>query len=328
MASDQNSALVVRTANSKLGQARVDVRVLVTLLAVCVAAIGTTATAGAQDLEPRAYTASPVGLRFFIVAAGRSAGGVLLDPSVPLEDVHASINSVSVGAGTTFDLFGRTALIVAAVPYAWADVSGRVGESSGSVSRTGLADPRVRLSVNLIGGQALTPREFAGAERPTILGVSLSVAPPIGQYDSHRLINLGSNRWLLKPEIGLARVVGRRWTIDGYAGVVFVTENDEYYTGESVRTQEPVFAYQGHVSYTLKPRLWFAFDATWYSGGTTKIDGIARTDLKRNTRLGGTVSLPIGRQQSLKIAGSVGARTRVGADFRTIGVAWQFAWLD
>jgi hypothetical protein len=306
-----------------------DVHVLlVALLAACVTAIGTTAMAAAQDLEPRAYAASPVGAHFLVVAVGRSTGGVVVDPSLPVEDVEASVNSLTVGAGTTMNLFGRTALLAVALPFVWADVSGRVGEDRGSVSRAGFADSRLKLSVNLIGGRALTPREFASAQRPTILGVSLTVATPVGQYDPARLINLGSNRWAFKPEIGMSRLVRRKWTIEGYAGVLFFTENDEYYTGASVHAQKPVFAYQGHVSYTLKPRLWFAIDGTWYSGGTTRIDGVERADLKRNSRLGGTISLPLGRRQSLKIAGSTGATTRFGSDFKTIAAAWQLAWFD
>jgi hypothetical protein len=169
-------------------------------------------------------------------------------------------------------------------------------------------------------------RDFARAERNTIAGVSLSVVPPGGQYDPQRLVNLGANRWAFKPEVGLSHAI-RRWTIDGYAGVWLFTTNDAFYTGSSVRTQDPVVALQGHASYTLRPRFWFAIDATWYSGGTTTVDGVAKGDLQRNSRLGATVSLPLTPRQSAKVAYSTGATTRVGADFNTIAVTWQFTWL-
>jgi len=288
----------------------------------------TIGTAVAQDLEPRAYAAAPIGVNFVVVAAGRSSGGVLVDPSLPVEDVHATVGSLAVGAGRTINLFGRTGLILGAVPYARAQASGNVAETARQISRSGLTDPRVKLSVNLLGGRALTPREFARAARPrTIVGVSLTVAPPLGKYDRTKLINIGANRWTFKPEVGVSRANGR-WTVEGYGGVLLFTSNDEFYPGAALRTQDPVVALQGHVSYTIRTGLWAAFDGTWYTGGTTSVDGVTKADLQRNSRLGATVSVPFARRYSVKISGSTGATTRIGADFKTIAVAWQMTWLD
>ena len=147
----------------------------------------TVATATAQDLEPRAYSAAPIGANFIVVGGGRSTGGVIVDPAGPIQDVQATTNVATIGAGKTFPLFGRTALIVAAVPYAWANATGRVGENAASVSRSGLADPRVKFSVNLVGGRAMKVEEFARSRRKTIVGVSLAFAPPFGQYARARL---------------------------------------------------------------------------------------------------------------------------------------------
>jgi hypothetical protein len=280
----------------------------------------------AQDLEPRAYTASPIGLHFLVAGLGRSSGGVVVDPSLPVDDVDARVGSVFVGAGTTFALFGRSALLLAAFPWARAKATGRIGELAASATRSGLADPRFKLSVNLVGGRALTPKEFATVRRTTIAGVSVSVVPPLGQYDRTKLVNIGSNRWSFKPEFGLSRAI-RRWTIEGYAGVWLFTTNDTFYTGSSIRTQDPITALQGHASYTIRPRLWFALDGTWYSGGATTVDGVDKGDLQRNSRLGATLSVPINARQSAKVAFSTGATTRIGGDFNTIAVSWQLSWL-
>jgi len=298
-------------------------------LLLCIAVtICAAPAATAQELEPRAYTAAPIGVNFLVIATGRSSGGVLVDPSLPVDDVEANIESLAVGVGRTMNLFGRTALALAAVPYAWAEASGSVGEDRRSISRSGFTDPRLKFSVNLRGGRALTAREFARSARSAmIVGVSLAVAPPLGQYRPSRLINLGANRWSFKPEIGVSRAVGR-WTIDGYSGVFLFTTNDHFYTGASVRTQQPILALQAHASYTLRPQLWAAFDATWYSGGTTSVDGVKKGDLQRNSRVGATLSMPFARRQSLKISGSSGATTRIGADFKTVGIAWQLTWFD
>jgi hypothetical protein len=283
--------------------------------------------AAAQDLEPRAYAALPIGVNFVVVAAGRSSGGVVVDPSLPLEDVDASVGTVSVGYGRTLNIFNRTALIVAALPFARVKASGRVFENEQEISRSGLADPRIRLSINLLGGRAQRPRDFARTPRRTVVGASVAIAPPLGQYYPDKLINLGANRWSFKPEVGVSHVAGK-WTLEGYGGVLLFTTNDAFYTGSSVRTQKPIVAVQGHVSYAFTPRIWTAVNATFYTGGRTSIDGVAKADLQRNSRLGATLALPIARQQSIKISTSTGATTRIGADFKTIGVAWQLTWFD
>ena len=295
-------------------------------LAVGLACLANAHPLNAQDLEPRAYSASPIGLRFVVGAVTRSGGGVLVDPSLPVEDVEASVNAFALGVGSTFALFGRTALLVGVMPYALADASGRVEEAARSVSRSGLADPRIKLAVNLLGGRAMRPREFAKSRSATISGVSVSVVPPVGQYYPARLINLGANRWSFKPEVGISRAI-QKWTVEGYSGVWLFTANDSFYPGESRRTQQPVLALQGHASYTVRPQLWVAFDATWYTGGSTSIDGVEKADLQRNSRLGTTLSLPVTSRHSVKISYSTGATTRIGGDFNTVGVAWQFSWV-
>ena len=292
---------------------------LVCLMSVC--------QASAQDLEPRAYVAAPVGLNFVAVSASHSRGDVLLDTSLPLEDIRASVNVLGLGYGRTFAMFDRTALLVVAVPVAWFDATGRVGEELGRASRTGLGDGRIRLSVNLLGGRALPPAEFARATRPTIVGVSFTAAPPIGQYDRSKLVNIGANRWSFKPEIGVSHRI-RRWTIEGYAGAWLFTRNETFYPGDALRTQAPIVGVQVHASYTFKPGWWVAGNGTWYSGGTTTVNGIDRGDLQRNSRLGATMSLPLPRRQSIKIAASAGATTRRGTAFKTIAAAWQLSWFD
>jgi len=282
--------------------------------------------ASAQDLEPRAYSASPINTTFVVGAIGRSSGGVVTDPTLPVDDVHATLGVLTAGVGRTFDLAGRTALFVAIVPFARAHATGSVGDATREASRTGGADARLKLSVNLLGGKARTAREFAAAKRTTIVGVSLTAQLPTGQHMPSKLINLGSNRWGFKPEIGVSVPV-RRWTLDGYAGMTFFTANSEFYPGLSRLEQDPITAVQGHASYTIRPRFWAALDATWYSGGTTSIDGVSKANLQRNSRIGATLSLPLAARQSLKIAYSTGATTRIGGDFDTIAFAWQMLWL-
>jgi hypothetical protein len=281
----------------------------------------------AQDLEPRAYSPSPLGTNFFGVVLGNSQGGVLFDPALPVTDVEANINLTSLAYGRTFGLWGRQGLVTVAVPYAWGDIKGLVYEEARQITRSGLADARVRASLNLIGSPALDRAAFAAAPRRTILGLSLTVQAPIGEYDNTKLINLGTNRWSIKPEVGLSVPVGR-WFLDTYLGAWFFTDNDEFYPGEATRSQDPLTTFQLHAGYTFRSRTWVAFNATWYGGGSSTSDGGPPSERLNNTRYGATLAIPITAAQSLKIGVSTGASTRTGSDFDSVAVAWQMLWFD
>jgi hypothetical protein len=298
--------------------------VAVRAIAAIACLLANTGSARAQDLEPKAYSASPVGAAFLVVGLARSTGSVLTDPTLPLTDVEARMNGLPLAAGYTFGLFDRLALVTAALPYSWGEVSGVVGEESRAVTRAGLADARAKVSINLIGNPAVGPREFSKAPRKTIVGTSLTMAAPTGQYDGVRLINLGTNRWAFKPEVGVAVPKGP-WDFDAYLGVWLFTSNSDFYPGGRTRSQNRVVALQGHASYTFRPRLWAAVDATWYQGGGASVDGDEPSGAMSNSRLGATLSFPMGRQQSLKLSYSSGVAVRTGTNFRTLSVGWQ--WL-
>jgi hypothetical protein len=283
-----------------------------------------TGSARAQDLEPKAYSASPVGAAFLVVGLARSTGSVLTDPTLPLTDVEAKIYGVALAAGYTFGMFGRLALITATVPYSWGDVTGQVGEDARAVSRSGLTDSRAKLSINLIGNPAMGLRDYSKAPRKTIVGTSLTMTAPTGQYSGAKLINIGTNRWSFKPEFGVAIPRGP-WDFDAYLGVWLFTDNSDFFTGGLTRSQDRVVTLQGHASYTFRPRLWAAVDATWYQGGGASVDGGEPAGAMSNSRLGATISFPMGRQQSLKVAASSGVAVRTGTNFRTLSVGWQ--WL-
>jgi hypothetical protein len=295
-------------------------------LAIChvVAGVLAATPCRAQDLEPRAYAASPVGAFFLVAGVSRSTGEVLTDPTLPVQNIDATVYGVPVAAGYTFGLFGRLALVTAAVPGSHAEVSGEVGEETRSVSRTGLVDMRAKFSIHLTGNPAMGARAFAVSPRKVIVGTSLTVVAPTGEYRGTQLINLGAHRWALKPELGVSVPKGR-WDFDGYAGIWLFTDNDDFFPGGRRRTQEAVVAIQAHSSYTFRPRLWVAGDATWYHGGISRVAGGDPTGAMNNSRIGATLSLPLAKSQSLKVAYSSGLAVRTGSNFSTLSVGWQ--WL-
>jgi hypothetical protein len=294
-----------------------------TLLAIAIAP-----PAAAQELEPRAYSPSPVGTTFVVLGFGRSGGNVAFDPTIPITNARATLYFPALGLARTFGLFGRQALAEAALPYVWGNASGDLGEKRQHITRSGLADTRLRFAVNLRGSPALTPKQFAAVpHRNFLLAASLVAIAPTGQYDRRVLINIGTNRWALKPELGISYPV-RNLYLDVYVGAWFFARNEKFYPGQSTRSQGQMTAVQGHASYTFRPRMWLAFDSTWYGGGAVSINGGPATDRLSNSRAGATLSLPLAARQSMKIAFSRGVTGRIGNRFTTVSIAWQYVFFD
>ena len=281
----------------------------------------------AQDLDPRAYARVPINLTLVVAGFSYLEGGVVTDAASPIQDLHATVRTPSLGLGRSFSLFGKTAQAFAALPYSWAHATGLVLGRDSSTSRSGLSDLRFRFSVLLSGAPAATPKEFPNVPRQLVVGTSLTVVAPIGQYFPEKLINLGTNRWAFKPEIALSYPVDERWLVDLYAGVWLFTENRSFYPGNSSRTQEPLVAFQAHVSYDFQPQMWLALDMTFYAGGLTSVNGINKGDRQNNVRMGGTFVLPVGDRHSVKLSGSKGTVVRFGADFTIVSIGWQMLFI-
>ncbi len=292
-------------------------------VAMCLVLLGAAPALG-QQLEPRVYLASPVGSNVIIVGAGTSRGDVLFDPSLPVTDARARIGNVAFGYLRSFGLFGRSASLSGALPVVRGSLSGRLSGEPQRVDRLGIGDAAVRLTVNLVGSPAMDTATFARRGRRTNLGASLIVSVPTGQYDSQKFINIGAHRWAYKPEVGLSVPLGQRWLFDAYAGVWLFSADDDFVAGR--REQDPLFTSQFHLSYNLSLRAWAAVNATFYSGGRVTVADVGNVERFRNTRLGGTLSLPLARRQSLRFAVSTGAWTRLGGDYNTFSVSWNYAW--
>jgi len=291
------------------------------LVAVAWSLASVTSEAAAQELEPRAYSANPIRVVFAGVAVIYSTGDVVLEPTSPITDVSAKVYIGTLGIGGTFPLFGRTASLGVGLPYAWAKVSGRIDEAARSVERTGLADMRIRFAVSLLGGRAMALPEFVRRTPSTTVGASLTVSMPTGQYFDDKLVNIGTNRWAFKPEIGVSHPSGP-WTFELYGGGWFYTDNSSYLVGKT-RAQHSILSLQSHVGYTVQPRLWVTADVTYYAGGRVVIDGVPGSELQNNARVGLTASMPVRKTNSLKVAWSRGAITRLGGNFSTWSIGWQ-----
>jgi len=147
---------------------------------------------------------------------------------------------------------------------------------------------------------------------------------PFGQYDPDRLVNVGTNRFTFKPELGISKTFGKL-VLELSAGAAFFSVNHDFFGGKT-RSQAPIGSIQGHINYNFRRGIWAALDGTYYWGGKTTLDGVEGNDLQKNTRMGLTVALPLNIHHSLKVYMSTGVSTRTGSDFNGIGIAWQYRW--
>ena len=283
--------------------------------------------AQAQDLDPRAYARVPVGATTTALGFSFSKGGVVTDPSVPLQDLRATVYLPSLALAHSFRFFGMTSQAMVAMPYSWANGSATVNGVRETTSRSGFADLRMRFSVLFLGAPAATAAEMVKAPRKTVLGASINLIAPSGQYFPDKLINIGTNRWSFRPELAISQPMGKRWLIDIYGGVWLFTDNHSFFPGNSLRTQKPMTTFQAHLSYNINLRTWVAFDATFYAGGQSSVNEVVRDDRQENSRLGVTVVVPVKKYNSIKFAISRGAIVRIGQNFTTASIAWQRSWL-
>jgi hypothetical protein len=286
--------------------------------------VGTVPMAHAQDIEPRAYSNSPVGVNFLIAGYVYTEGAVPFDASLPVKNAQLKTSSAVLAYARVLDLGGLSGKFDAIVPYTF--LSGTADALGQPVERNvdGFADPKFRLSVNLYGAPALTLKEFKDFEQDLIVGASLQVSVPSGQYDDSRVVNIGTNRWYFKPEVGISKALGP-WTLEFQAAATLFTDNKDFYGGNT-RSQDPIYSMQGHVIYGFRSGIWGSVDATYFTGGRTTLNDVQGNDLQQNWRVGGTLAFPVDIHNSVKLYVSSGVSARTNNNYDLIGIAWQYRW--
>jgi hypothetical protein len=280
--------------------------------------------ARAQDIEPRAYSNAPIGVNFLLGGYYYTRGSLPTDPSLPLTDSHLTTSSSLLAYAHVFELWGQSAKVNIVAPYSWAGGNAIFAGQPIKRSVNGFTDTSARLSVNFFGAPAMDLQEFRSYQQNLIVGASLTVTAPTGQYDPSRLENLGTNRWSVRPELGASKAFGP-FTVELFAGPTFFTDNTNFLNGHT-RSQAPILSGQTNVIYDFGAGIWAALGGQYFTGGSTAIDGVGNHDLERNWRVGGTLALPLSRNYSLKLFGSTGVSARTGNNYSLIGMSVQYRW--
>jgi hypothetical protein len=291
-----------------------------------IASVSGVADADAQEAEPRSYTNTPIGLNFLIAGYVYAQGKIAFDPSTAIADTKFHSNTEVLAYVRSFDVGGQSAKFDVIVPASSFSAQGIVNGQPREREMSGLGDPRFRVSFNLLGAPALSAKDFANYKQDLIVGVSLQVSAPLGQYDDSKLLNLGNNRWSFRPELGISKAWGP-WTFEVAPSVTFFSNNTDFVGGNTF-AQAPIYAVQGHILYNFQSGVWMALDGVYFAGGRTALNGVKSDNEQASTRAGFTLALPIDTHNSLKLSASAGITTRTGSEFSAVGVAWQYRWGD
>jgi hypothetical protein len=277
-----------------------------------------------QNLDPRSFVNTPVGINFVSLAYGYSSGNVLFDAAVALENADLTIQGPSGGYARALDLWGLSGKADAAAGWACADGTALFNGAPASRHVCGLTDPTAHISVNFIGAPALTMRQYPAYKQDILIGAGFRVTAPLGQYDPTKLVNIGTNRWSFKPELGISKQAGRL-TLEFLGAVTFFTTNADFFGGHT-QSQEPLYSGQVNAIYTFRSGIWGGVGGVYYGGGATSTDAGPATTPQENTRVGAVLVFPIGKHNSLKAYWSSGVTTRTGTDFDTFVVSWIHLW--
>jgi hypothetical protein len=283
-------------------------------------------SAQAQILEPRLYRNAPKGLNAVAFGYSFSRGSLEFDPALPIEDAEGNGSVVPLAYVRTIGLFNRSAKLEVVVPVAWGHYEGFLEGEFRTRDLGGIADPSFRLSVNLLGAPALDAKDFGTFQQKTILGASLQVRPPLGTYDPTKLLNLGSNRWVFRPEIGVSHQ-WRKWFFELATTLWLFTENDDFFGGQTLE-QQRLSAIKGSVIRSFRPGLWAALSVGYGTGGKSIVEGIPKNTYQKNWRFGLSVSLPVRPGHAIRLFALSGVRQRVGNDNDVFGVLYQITWMD
>lgn len=272
----------------------------------------------AQDIEPRRWTPLPPGINVVGSGIAVTTGDVLFDPALQIEDAKVNAETVVASYVRSFSIAGKLARFDLTVPWQHAKWTGLLQGQSASVTRAGFSDPVVRLSMILAGA---SPDPTASSN--TVVGAAIAVTVPVGEYFEDKLLNLGQNRFVIRPQVGMVHTRGQ-WSYELTSSVFFFTDNDEFY-GDSTREQNPLYAVQGHVIHSFKkPGYWAAMSAGYGIDGKSSINGTTANDSRRVFVSALSLGMPLGSRQGLKFA-YVRDRTNIsrGSDTDSFVIAWS-----
>jgi hypothetical protein len=279
----------------------------------------------AQFSDPRTYENAPAGTNQIELGYAFARGDASIDTSVIVTGAQLDLQQGLVDYTRYFGWFHRLAWVEAGVPVA--SLTGSISGTNVRRSTAGAGDSSYAFGMLLKGGPALNASQFADFKAGTTLGVSFTATAPTGSYDAGRVLNLGADRWSLKPEIGLSHPFGPdgKWVVDTYANVYFYTDNTSYHGVEILR-QEPLPGLEGHISYSFNDKVWTSLDSRYSFRAATVVNGVNQDNPQQNFVLGTETNVSLTVRSSLVVAAGKSLVHRNGPSVTAISVRYDYTW--
>jgi hypothetical protein len=283
----------------------------------------------AQDIEPRRWTPMPLGVHVMAVGYASQTGTLYFDPALQIQDASVNVNVAVLQYFQPFKLGNKLARLDVLIPYSFAKWEGLLAGNPQSVSRNGFADPRIRMSLNLVGPDAFDPkgiREYYAANPVnTSFGVSLAITFPFGEYFEDKLLNIGQNRFVFRPQLGMVHNWGL-WSYELTSSVFIFTNNNDFFNNQT-RRQEPLFAVQTHLIRRFENKMWTSISAGYGGAGESSINNVDKDDNRSGVLGAISFGMPLFKTQSIKLSY---LRTQtlndIGADTNTFAFGWTIAF--
>ena len=279
----------------------------------------------AQFTDARNYAEGPVGLNSLEFTYAYVRGTASIDTALVVGSENLDLNKGTFSYTHNFSMLGRLAWVSANVPLA--SLTGTVTGTNASGSTSGIGDSSFELAMLLKGGPALSAAELASYERTMILGMSLTVSVPTGEYDGNKVLNLGSHRWSFKPELGISYPFGpeRKWEVDGYINAYFFTDNTSY-RGVEILHQEPLPGLEAHLSYSVTPGFWASLDSRYAFRGETVVDGLEQNNAQENLTVGAEASWAPNAHNSLDVVFAKALVHRNAPTYTGVSLSYTYSW--
>lgn len=281
-----------------------------------------------QELTPRRWSHLPVDKNFAGLAYVYTDAEIFIDPVLQVEDLQADIQTLAFRYIHSFEFMGKTTRFDIGQSVQDGTWNGLLQGEPATATRRGLSDTKLRISSVLYGapplkGEAFKKYRQSVYESETLIGAAIILQLPTGDYSSDNLINLGSNRFTIRPQLGVVHQ-RRNWTYELSTSAWLYTDNNQFWEGTK-REQDPFYTLQGHLIYTFKPGIWISASTGYGIGGQNKINGQHKADAGRNFAFSAAAGYALTSRLGLSLT-YIGTRTQTDKSFDSdnygLGLSW------
>ena len=283
----------------------------------------------AQELEIRRWNQLPIDQNFLTANYAHTSGEIAFDPVLQIDDAKVELDTWLFGYIRTFELLDKTARIEIRQPWKQGTWSGTLAGTPTSIDREGLDDTFVRFAINFIGSPPLKGQAYAdyrdARQIETIVGTALGLQLPTGQYLEDKLINLGSNRFTFRPQLGLQHKY-YKWTFEVTGTMSIYTDNTAFFNGNRLE-QDPLFAIDGSLEYDFPSGVWVSAAAGIGVGGQSTVNGVEKDDRKEDVGWSVSAGFPVTRWLAFKATYfNTDHLVEVGTSSNTLSVGLLATW--